>query len=63
VVKDLLGRGYAGGFSIEPHLAAVVHEGKAASEANSAYARYTEYGRRLKALVEEVKRTGSPAQG
>ncbi len=63
VVADLLGRGYAGGFSIEPHLAAVVHEGKAASEADSAYGRYTEYGRRLMKLVEEVKRTGSPEQG
>ena len=50
VVKDLLKRGYAGGFSIEPHLAAVVHEGKAASEADSAYGRYTEYGRRLMKL-------------
>jgi sugar phosphate isomerase/epimerase len=55
VVKDLLARGYAGGFSIEPHLAAVVHEGKAASEAHSAYSRYTEYGRRLMKLVEGVK--------
>lgn len=63
VVADLLGRGYTGGFSIEPHLAAVVHEGKAASEADSAYARYTEYGRRLMRLVEEVKRKGAPEQG
>ena len=55
VVKDMLKRGYTGGFSIEPHLAAVVHEGKAASEADSAYERYTEYGRRLMKLVEGVK--------
>jgi sugar phosphate isomerase/epimerase len=55
VVTDLIERGYAGGLSIEPHLAAVVHEGKAASEAQSAYERYVEYGRRLTALVDRVK--------
>jgi len=55
VVKDLLGRGYAGGFSIEPHLAAIVHEGKAASETESSYDLYVEYGRRLMALVEEIR--------
>ena len=55
VLKDLLKRGYKGGLSIEPHLAAIVHEGKAASEADSAYDRYMEYGRRLMKLVESVK--------
>ncbi len=55
VLKDLIGRGYRGGMSIEPHLAAVVHEGKAASAAESAYERYVEYGRRLMKLVERVK--------
>ncbi len=52
VLADLRGRGYAGGLSIEPHLAAIVHEGKAASATESAYESYTEYGRRLMALVE-----------
>jgi len=55
VVKDLLERGYTGGLSIEPHLAAIVHLGKSASEADSAYDRYIEYGRRLMKLVEEVR--------
>ena len=54
VIGDLLERGYDGGFSIEPHLAAIVHEGKAASEEESAYQQYVEYGQRLMALVEEV---------
>jgi sugar phosphate isomerase/epimerase len=55
VLRDLIGRGYQGGVSIEPHLAAVVHEGKAASAAESAYERYVEYGRRLMKLAERVK--------
>lgn len=55
VVKDLLDRGYADGLSIEPHLAAVVHEGKAASGAERAYEQYVEYGRRLVALVEQLR--------
>ncbi len=55
VLKDLLGTGYAGGVSIEPHLAAVVHEGKAASQAEGAYERYVEYGRRLMALVDGLQ--------
>ena len=54
LVGNLLGRGYDGGFSIEPHLAAVVHEGKPASAAGDAYGRYVEYGRRLMKLVEEL---------
>jgi len=54
VLKDLSDRGYTGGLSIEPHLAAIVHEGKAASQAQGAYERYVEYGRRLMALVDEL---------
>ncbi len=55
VVKDLLESGYDGGFSIEPHLAAVVHEGKAASQAESAYEKYVEYGRRLMKIMEDIR--------
>lgn len=58
VLKDLIDRGYEGGLSIEPHVAAVVHVGKAASDAEGAYAKYVEYGRRLVALVERVKSGG-----
>lgn len=55
VLRELTERGYKGAVSIEPHLAAVVHEGKAASEAKSAYDLYVEYGRRLVKLVEGLK--------
>ncbi len=54
IISDLLGRGYAGGFSIEPHLAAVIHLAKDAEDPQEAYRLYVEYGRRLQALVEEI---------
>jgi sugar phosphate isomerase/epimerase len=54
VLEDILARGYDGGISIEPHLKAVVHEGKAASEEEAAYETYVEYGRRLMDLVEKI---------
>ncbi len=58
IVKDLLANGYDGGFSIEPHLAAVIHTGQKASSEDALYESYTEYGRRLMKIVEEV-RTGT----
>ncbi len=56
VLEDLVERGYDGAVSIEPHLAAVVHEGKDADSAGSAYERYVEYGRRLMRLVDGVRK-------
>ena len=58
VLKDLMDRGYDNGISIEPHVAAVVHVGKAASDAEGAYDKYVEYGKRLMALVDRVKAGG-----
>jgi hypothetical protein len=57
-VRDLLGGGYKGGISIEPHIAAIVHEGKT-STPEELYNCYVEYGRRLNALVEEAKKGGA----
>lgn len=55
IVGDLLARGYDGGFSIEPHLAAIIHTGQTADSADQLYQSYTEYGHRLMRLVEEVR--------
>jgi sugar phosphate isomerase/epimerase len=52
VVRDLLGSGYDGGFSIEPHLTVVYHEGSAQSADEVRYNNYVEYGRRFMRLVE-----------
>ena len=51
VISDLLASGYRGGFSIEPHLASVIHEGKE-GDSEVAYKVYVEYGRRLAQLVK-----------
>lgn len=55
VIRDLLANGYNGGISIEPHLAAVIHTGQQANSAETLYESYTEYGRRLMAIVDEVR--------
>lgn len=55
IVGDLLAKGYDGGFSIEPHLAAVIHTGQQAASADQLYQSYTEYGRRLMKIVDEVR--------
>lgn len=53
-VADLLATGYDGGFSIEPHLGAIVHTG-ASSGPEQMYSTYTEYGRRLMAIVKDAQ--------
>jgi sugar phosphate isomerase/epimerase len=60
IVGDLLARSYDGGFSIEPHLAAVIHTGQQASSEEQLYRSYTEYGRRLMRIVREA--TPHPAK-
>jgi sugar phosphate isomerase/epimerase len=54
ILGDLLSKGYDGGISIEPHLAAVIHTGQQADNEDALYRSYTEYGRRLMAIVDEV---------
>ena len=54
VLEDMLARGYDGGISIEPHLQAIVHEGKGATDEEAAFQTYVEYGKRLMDLVEHV---------
>ncbi len=55
IVGDLLERGYDGGFSIEPHLAAVIHTGQSTDDTERLYQSYTEYGRRLMKLVDALR--------
>ena len=56
IVKDLLQRGYAGGISMEPHLAVVFHDPKSQAAAETRYSNYVEYGRRFEKLVAEIRR-------
>lgn len=55
IVRDLLGRGYEGGISIEPHLAVVFHDASVTSKAEIRYRNYVEYGRRMEKLIEEER--------
>jgi len=55
IVADLLGSGYDGGFSIEPHLAVVHHDPSITAPEAIMRANYVEYGRRFMAMVGEVQ--------
>jgi sugar phosphate isomerase/epimerase len=54
ILTDLLANGYDDGISIEPHLAAIIHTGQQADSPQQLYDSYTEYGRRLMAIVKEI---------
>jgi sugar phosphate isomerase/epimerase len=56
ILKDLLADGYAGGISIEPHMAVVFHDSSVQSSEEVQYQSYVEYGRRLEILIQEVMR-------
>ncbi|MHB9110377.1 MAG: sugar phosphate isomerase/epimerase family protein [Armatimonadota bacterium] len=57
VIRLFFENGYDGGFSIEPHLAAIVHTGDLGGEAReqAMWQSYLEYGRRMMALVNQAK--------
>jgi sugar phosphate isomerase/epimerase len=52
IVTDLAAQGYDGGFSIEPHMTAILHEGTASKE-EAMFSTYVEYGRRFTKLAAE----------
>src|SRR5262249_45628139 len=52
IVRDLLERGYAGGFSMEPHMAVVFHEGDSNASDALRFDTYVEYGRRFMRLLD-----------
>lgn len=54
-ITNLLSKGYSGGISIEPHLAAIIHTGATTDNKDELYNSYTTYGRRLMTIVEEAK--------
>ncbi|NQT92035.1 MAG: sugar phosphate isomerase/epimerase, partial [Lentisphaerae bacterium] len=60
IVADLVGRGYDGGISIEPHMKVVFHEDSAGSEREGRIENYLEYGRRMSRMIEEIRREIAP---
>lgn len=55
ILKDLLAGGYAGGISIEPHVAVVFHDATVKTSDDDMFNSFVEYGRRLMKLAEEVQ--------
>jgi sugar phosphate isomerase/epimerase len=54
ILKDALDSGYAGAFSIEPHITAQIHLGTSSDSQEEAESTYLEYGRRVNALLAEL---------
>jgi sugar phosphate isomerase/epimerase len=54
ILKDLIGIGYDGGISIEPHLAAVFHDATVKTTEEVQFNTYVEYGRRLVKMLDEI---------
>ncbi len=54
IVKDLLQSGYDGGFSIEPHMALVIHDKDKAAADEIKYSSYVEYGKRFMKIVKDL---------
>jgi len=56
IVADLVGTGYDGFISIEPHMKGQVHLGDNTGGASGAFEIYVEYGRRMAALLEDARK-------
>jgi len=54
ILKDAVDSGYAGAFSIEPHITAQIHLGTSADSQTEAETIYLEYGLRANALIAEL---------
>ncbi len=52
IIADLKSSGYEGVISIEPHLSAIIHEGKEVDDSASASRVYVEYGKKLEEIVK-----------
>ncbi len=58
ILADAFSRGYDAGISIEPHMVAVFHDAHSGAQDDALRANYVEYGRRLEALIREVRNSG-----
>ncbi len=54
IVADLMATGYDGGFSIEPHIASVVHTGGGPVSPETLYGSYIDYGHRFEEVFREL---------
>ncbi|MFO1540738.1 MAG: sugar phosphate isomerase/epimerase family protein [Chloroflexota bacterium] len=64
ILADMLARGYDGGISIEPHLASVFHDpSSGTSKADAMRDTYLECGRRIMAMVAEIRAEQAASAG
>jgi sugar phosphate isomerase/epimerase len=54
ILQDLLGSGYEGAVSIEPHVAVVFHDANVKASDEQMFDSFVEYGRRLMRMVDEI---------
>lgn len=57
ILTDAFSRGYDGGISIEPHMNKVFHDPDASVNERLSYENYVEYGKRMMAMVDEIKKS------
>lgn len=55
ILQDALARGYDGGISIEPHVAAVFHDAGVKAESKIMFDSYIRYGREVEKMIAEIK--------
>lgn len=56
ILTDAFSRGYDGGISIEPHMNKVFHDPDANVNERLSYENYVEYGKRMMALVDDIRK-------
>jgi sugar phosphate isomerase/epimerase len=57
ILKDAFARGYDAGISIEPHMVVVFHDAQSKTSSEDTMRKnYVQYGRRLEALIGELKK-------
>jgi sugar phosphate isomerase/epimerase len=62
IVSDLLESGYDGGFSIEPHMAAVYHDQEVQSPEEVRFGTFVEYGRRFRDMLAALASPTPPRE-
>jgi sugar phosphate isomerase/epimerase len=61
ILADAFARGYDAGISIEPHMVVVFHDAQSKTNNDEAMrVNYVEYGRRLEAMIGEIKKESRP---
>ncbi|MGZ8898974.1 MAG: sugar phosphate isomerase/epimerase family protein [Limisphaerales bacterium] len=55
ILTDLIGSGYSGGISIEPHIAVVFHDSTVKASDEDMFNTFVEYGRRLMLLTDSIE--------